>query len=263
MAAGGVMKMFRFPFFPARKKNCPGECHPGVDPVALHIREREQFQEVLETFSATRIEDRLVILDIFLAIEEHLTLAGLEHVVREKKPELADREFLRETMEMFCRCGFARKLEFEQQEPVYEHHHLGLHHDHFICTCCGAIQEFSNPDLERLQLVIAGQFRFHPLQHKMEIYGLCASCMAQRESALSLLQAANGERVRIVGITGGREMRSRLTDMGLAVGDCLEVISNNPSGPCIVAAKGLRLAINAGIAGKIMVTHSCRHAQEE
>lgn len=255
--------MIRFPFFPSWKKNCQECCPSRTDPVVLHAREREQFQEVLETFSSSRIEDRLVILDIFLATEEHLTLSGLGRIVEEKNPELADREFLRETMEMFCRYGFARKLEFEQQEPVYEHHHLGLHHDHFICTCCGAIQEFSNPDLERLQLAIARQFRFHPLQHKMEIYGLCASCMAQRESSLPLLQAANGERVRIVGISGGREMRSRLADMGLAVGDCLEVISNNPSGPCIVAVRGLRLAVNAGIAGRIMVTHSCRHVAAE
>ncbi|MGV1099054.1 transcriptional repressor [Thiovibrio sp. JS02] len=245
-----------------RGKSCGPETTCGQDDGLQHQREREQFQEVLESFRATRIKERLVVLDIFLAIEAHLTLSELENIVREKKPELLDREFLKETMEMFCQFGFARKQTFESLEPRYEHHHLGAHHDHFICTRCGKIQEFANQELERLQRAIAEQFQFHPLQHKMEIYGLCSSCMAQRESALPLAYAANGEQVRIVRIIGGREVQARLADMGLVVGECLEIISNHPSGPFIVASKGLRLAINAGIAQKIMVAHSCRHSHE-
>jgi Fe2+ transport system protein FeoA len=96
----------------------------------------------------------------------------------------------------------------------------------------------------------------------MEIYGLCASCMAQREPALSLQYAANGERVRIVSILGGREVQTRLNDMGLTVGACLEIVSNHSSGPLIVASKGARLAINAGLAKKVMVAHACHHADE-
>ncbi|MHB1014780.1 MAG: FeoA family protein [Desulfurivibrionaceae bacterium] len=83
--------------------------------------------------------------------------------------------------------------------------------------------------------------------------------MAQREPALSLQYAANGERVRIVTILGGREVQTRLNDMGLAVGACLEIVSNHSSGPLIVASKGTRLAINAGLAKKIMVAHACHH----
>jgi len=255
--------MFRFPFFsPTGKANACQEGQGDPENCLQHQREREQFKEVLESFKATRIKERLIVLDIFLAIEEHLTLTGLENIVREKIPDLLDREFLKETMEMFCRFGFAQKLSFESQEPVFEHHHLGMHHDHFICTRCGKIQEFENRELERLQYVIARQFQFHPLQHKMEIYGLCSSCMAQREPSLPLHYAVNGEQVRIVKIMGGREIQARLSDMGLKVGDCLEIISNHPSGPFIIANKGMRLAINAGIAQKIMVSHACRHIEE-
>ena len=253
--------MFGF-FRPVKNKDSKGVALAGLDPQTQHQQEREQFQEVLQSFNASRIEERLEILDIFLSVEEHLTLTGLKEIVREKRPELLDREFLKETMEMFCQFGFAQKQVFETQEPVYEHHHLGMHHDHFICTRCGKIQEFANSDLERLQHEIAHQFQFHPLQHKMEIYGLCAACMAQREPALPLQYAANGERVRIVTILGGREVQARLADMGLAVGACLEIVSNHSSGPLIVASKGTRLAINAGLAKKVMVAHACRHADE-
>jgi Fur family ferric uptake transcriptional regulator len=253
--------MFDF-FRSAKNKGGQGAGPAGLDPQTQHQQEREQFQEVLQSFNASRIEERLKVLDIFLSVEDHLSLTGLEGIIREKRPELLDREFLKETMEMFCQFGFAQKQLFETQEPVYEHHHLGMHHDHFICTRCGKIQEFANQNLERLQHAIAEQFQFHPLQHKMEIYGLCASCMAQREPALSLQYAANGERVRIVTILGGREVQTRLNDMGLTVGACLEIVSNHSSGPLIVASKGTRLAINAGLAKKVMVAHACHHADE-
>ena len=253
--------MFGF-FRSVKNKESKGAAQEVLDPQTQHQQEREQFQEVLQSFNASRIEERLKVLDIFLSVEEHLSLTGLEGIIREKTPELLDREFLKETMEMFCQFGFAQKQLFETQEPVYEHHHLGMHHDHFICTRCGKIQEFANHDLERLQHEIAHQFHFHPLQHKMEIYGLCAACMAQREPALSLQYAANGERVRIVTILGGREIQARLADMGLTVGACLEIVSNHSSGPLIVANKGTRLAINAGLAKKIMVAHACRHGDE-
>ena len=253
--------MFDF-FRSAKNKSGQGAGPAGLDPQTQHQQEREQFQEVLQSFNASRIEERLKVLDIFLSVEDHLSLTGLEGIIREKRPELLDREFLKETMEMFCQFGFAQKQLFETQEAVYEHHHLGMHHDHFICTRRGRIQEFANQNLERLQHEIAGQFQFHPLQHKMEIYGLCASCMAQREPALSLQYAANGERVRIVSILGGREVQTRLNDMGLTVGACLEIVSNHSSGPLIVASKGTRLAINAGLAKKVMVAHACHHADE-
>lgn len=254
--------MFKFPFRTEKKQAGDQACIRELHVHDQHMHERAQFKAVLESFSASRIKERLVVLDIFLSTEEHLTLSSLEEIIRAREPELLDHEFLLETMEMFCNFGFAQKRTFETRETLYEHHHVGAHHDHFICTRCGKIQEFVNPDLERLQMETAAQFQFHPLQHKMEIYGLCSSCMASRESLLPLCYAANGERVRIVQMRGGREVQARLGDMGLAVGTCLEIISNNPSGPSIVAFKDTRLAINSGIAQKIMVAHSCRHAEE-
>jgi len=252
--------MFGFSFRSAKKKTAHNQ--KTGESQTQHQQERDQFQKVLQSFKSSRIEERLKVLDIFLSVEGHLSLTGLEGIIRAQRPELLDREFLKETMEMFCQFGFAQKQVFEAQEAVYEHHHLGMHHDHFICTRCGRIQEFANQTLERLQHEIADQFQFHPLQHKMEIYGLCASCMAQRKPALSLQYAANGEQVRIVSIMGGREVQVRLNDMGLAVGSCLEIVSNHSSGPLIVASKGTRLAINASLAKKIMVAHACRHNDE-
>lgn len=231
------------------------------EPVVVeeHRHDREQFERVLESFKATRIPERLAILDIFLATELHVSISEIMEMVGEARPELRDRAFLQETMAMFCQYGFAQRLDFENQEPRYEHLHLGQHHDHLICTKCGLIQEFEDNVLETLQLKIAESFDFHVLQHKTEIYGLCDQCQASREPTLPLHLAANGERVKIVKVVASREVASRLADMGLVTGVCLEVVSNHPSGPFVVIVGETRLALGSGVPQQILVTHSCRH----
>lgn len=248
--------------FPFRKgRSGAPSCRATFSGEDRHALEREQFVTVLRSFSATRIEERLTVLDIFLSVERHVTLTELEALIRERQPALMDHAFVRETMAMFCQFGFAQQVTFENQEARYEHHHLGQHHDHFICTRCGSIQEFSNEELERLQQIIAREFQFHPLQHRMEIYGLCADCMALRDDTIPLKMAANGERVRIVQLLGDRALQARLGDMGLSVDTCLEVINNHPAGPTIVAIDTLRLAIDGDIAQHIVVAHACRHEE--
>jgi Fur family ferric uptake transcriptional regulator len=235
----------------------------GPTALAAHDVEREQFRKLLAAIHASRISDRLVVLDRFLSVEHHLTLSSLAALMLDSDPALQDIGFLRDTMEMFCQCGFAKKRTFESQEVTYEHQHLGDHHDHFICTSCGRIEEFHNPRLETLQMEIAAGFKFHALQHKMEIYGICADCLARREPNLPLTRAATREKVRIVEVRGERPLVGRLTAMGLRAGQVLEVINNNPAGPIIVALDEVRMALDAEMAEAVIVTHACRHPGQE
>lgn len=251
--------MVKIPFFNGRtrKKTAAGAKH------GEHDVEREQFRKLLAAIHASRISDRLAVLDRFLSVEHHLTLSSLAALMLDSDPALQDIGFLRDTMEMFCQCGFAKKRTFESQEITYEHQHLGDHHDHFICTSCGRIEEFHNPRLEKLQMEIASDFKFHVLQHKMEIYGICSECLDRRELNLPLTRAAAREKVRIVEVRGERPLVGRLTAMGLRVGLVLEVINNNPAGPIIVALDEVRLALDSEMAEAIIVTHACRHQAKE
>ncbi len=251
--------MIKFPLFKNRKK----KTSQAISEIERHNIERQQFREVLESINATRIPDRLKILDEFLSVELHITLPDMLKFIEAGGITDYPLDFLGETMDMFCQCGFAQKNEFETQEATYEHHHLGDHHDHFICTSCGLIREFRNNRLEGLQMEIAAEFNFHPLQHKMEIYGLCEDCLAKREVNPPLELAAVGEKIRIVEIVGNREMQARMASMGLSPGILLEVINNNPGGPFIVAAHDTRLALDLAMAQSILVTHACRHPDKK
>jgi len=250
----------KFPFLSFfKEKSADTSVEQLPETMVEHRHDREQFQTVLQSFKATRVDDRILLLDAFLAIEKHVTVSELAEIISKQHPELMDESFLQETMNMFCQFGFAQRLNFENKETLFEHLHLGKHHDHLICTKCGLIQEFNDYILEERQMKVAADLNFHPLQHKTEIYGLCSKCLALREPSLPLYMAAIGEKVKITSILGGREVMKRLTAMGLIVGANLEVVSSSPSGPLVVIVNETRLALGSSVVEKIMVSHACRH----
>ena len=50
------------------------------------------------------------------------------------------------------------------------------HHDHMICLRCGAVLEFSNRAIEKLQEKEASRKGFMPVRHTLEIVGYCKQC---------------------------------------------------------------------------------------
>ena len=217
--------------------------------------EKENFRALIETDGKEAIQERLNIIDVFLGTEDHVTLEEMCSLLREKGYDYTP-QFVRQSINRMADLGFAQKKQFEGQPIRYEHRRLGRHHDHLICTKCGKIEEFSDEDMERLQISIAAERGFHVLQHKMEIYGLCSQCLARRRPLIPLLIAKQGERVVVREMTGGRIGRARLADMGLRPGDHLEIINNTGKGRIILAHDCTRLAIGRGIAKKIMVSLS-------
>lgn len=53
------------------------------------------------------------------------------------------------------------------------------HHDHMVCTSCGAIREFVNPDIESLQVRAARANQFTMTGHQLLIFGVCGRCAAK------------------------------------------------------------------------------------
>ena len=215
--------------------------------------EKTNFRILIENDNVGRMEDRLNIIGVFLDTEEHVTLEDMMQLLKDAGYDY-DSEFVRQCLNRFVEHGFAQKKTFEGQAPRYEHRHLGKHHDHLICTKCNKIIEFDNNDMERLQLKIASNLGFHMLQHKMEIYGVCAECMERRSPLMPLDMAKSGETVVIKDMSGGKHVRTRLASMGLRLGDTLEIINNNGLGRLIVGHGPTRLALGRGVAQKIMVS---------
>ena len=220
---------------------------------ALHRQEKEQLKKLFHQEHIDRFEDRYNILEAFLQTERHITTGELVQVLNETGYNYS-RDFVRETLKLMCKYGFAQRNRFDNGQLRYEHRHLGQHHDHLICTKCRKIVEFQNENLEHLQVKIAAYNGFHMLQHKMEIYGICFDCMENRVRLMPLAVGKQGERLVIEDFTGGTGSRMRLLTMGLRIGDEIEVVTNIGKGQMVVALKGNRYVLGRGLAQKVMVS---------
>ena len=218
----------------------------------LHNQEKEQFRKLFKQENIDDFEDRFKVLEVFLQNENHLTVGELTELLKEKG-YIVEPDFVRDTLKLMCRFGFAKKNRFDNGQVRYEHRHLGQHHDHMICTKCRKIIEFKEETLEDLQAQIATAYGFHMLQHKMEIYGICSECLKERIQLMPLGMARQGERMIIKDFTGGSSARMRLLTMGLRLGDEIEVVTNRNRGQMVISLDFKRYVIGQGLAQKILV----------
>ncbi len=228
----------------------------------IHRQEKEQFKKLFKQENVDRFTDRFRVLEVFLQTENHVTVSELSDIL-EKSGYHYEINFIRETLKLLCRFGFAKKNRFDDGHVRYEHRHIGQHHDHMVCTRCGDIIEFHDEKLESLQTSIADRYGFHMLQHKMELYGICAECLTGSARSLMLVNAKQGDRLKIVEFNGGSESRMRLLSMGLRIGDTFEVITNQNKGHLVIALDCKRYVLGKGLARKIVAEVMPGTDQEE
>jgi ferrous iron transport protein A len=70
---------------------------------------------------------------------------------------------------------------------------------------------------------------------------------------VQLFDVEPGKRIKVLSITGGRAVKSRLASMGLIPGVELIVVRSGLYGACIVSLKGNNIILGRGIAYKVDV----------
>jgi Fur family ferric uptake transcriptional regulator len=144
-------------------------------PTAAAREERQVLSAYLTRHGLKRSAQREVILDAFLKAGRHVSVEDLLRLVRRKRPDVG-RTTIYRTLKLFQKAGLASELAFGGEarfEPLWKRDH----HDHFICTSCGAIFEFQSPEIERLQDAIADDIGFEIEGHRHHIFGLCRECV--------------------------------------------------------------------------------------
>ncbi len=69
---------------------------------------------------------------------------------------------------------------------------------------------------------------------------------------MPLALACVGEEKTIIDFHAKEEIKKHLTDLGFVKGQTVQVLSSNTNG-LILVVKGVRIAVNKGLASKIMV----------
>jgi Fur family ferric uptake transcriptional regulator len=200
------------------------------------------------------------IVEFFFGADRHVALRDIEDFLRGRGMAV-DLEKAQRTMHLLVDYGFASERRFPDGRERYEHLHIGEHHDHLYCLRCGAIIEFTSPELERLQDQLTREHGFHAFSHRLLIRGLCGTCFGgpeTREVALAAVQA--GGRFRVVRIQedggfgwGHGRCGKRLADLGLVAGTEGEVLSNHGLGLMVLQVAGARLALGQGQTRRVVV----------
>ncbi|MBX7101576.1 MAG: transcriptional repressor [Myxococcaceae bacterium] len=126
---------------------------------------------------STRQRD--LIIDTFFTTPGHLSVEDLWSKVRALDQRVSVATVYR-TMKLLSDSGLAHARNFGDGQTRYEAALGREHHDHLICTRCGAIVEFENDRIETLQDAVAKKHGFAVTSHKMELYGLCKDCQRTR-----------------------------------------------------------------------------------
>jgi len=143
------------------------------------MKEEEILRRYIRNKNLKQSQQRFDILKVFLGVERHLSTEELYKMVQRVNPDVGYVTVYR-TMRLMCECGLARELKLEDGITRYEHMYAHKHHDHLICTSCGRITEVYDDKIEKMQDKLSRKHKFSPSYHKMEIYGLCAECMAKK-----------------------------------------------------------------------------------
>ncbi len=126
-----------------------------------------------------RSRARDAVVDAFLATPGHVSVEELTAIVRRRRPEVGYTTVYR-ALKLLSECGLAAARQFGDGKARFERVLEEAHHDHLICTSCGAIHEFEDPHIEELQEAVAQRHGFQITSHKMELYGTCIRCAAPR-----------------------------------------------------------------------------------
>lgn len=138
-------------------------------------RAKDSFHHYLSTQGLKSTRQREIILNEFLRAGAHLSTEELYLRLREQHPHIGYATVHR-TLKLFAECGIAESRHFGDGQTRYESRAGEDHHDHLICTGCGAIVEFEDPQIEALQESVAKQHGFRIERHRLELYGRCREC---------------------------------------------------------------------------------------
>ena len=123
-----------------------------------------------------RSRSRSAVIETFFRARTHVTVDELTRAVRDAFPGVGGVTVYR-TLKLLARMGYAKEIDFGDGARRYESN-LSAHHDHLVCTVCGKVIEFEDPDIEKLQDLVTRRLGFLPEAHRLEIFGRCRRCVS-------------------------------------------------------------------------------------
>src|ERR687884_907763 len=138
-------------------------------------REIDKFQQFLFKQGLKLTRERAALLREIFATHYHFEADELLFKMKQKNVKIS-RATVYRTLELLVKSGLVRRVHLGEDHYHYEHVSGNSHHDHLVCTACGMVIEFHDPELEQRQREICARKRFTPTFHNLQILGVCDDC---------------------------------------------------------------------------------------
>ena len=146
------------------------------------------FRDSLREHQLPVTQQREAIAQVLFESTRHLSAEDIERKLRDRGDHVGKATIYR-TLNLLVEVGLATEHDFDEGFKRYEAKVGPARHDHLICTSCGDVTEFHEPELDELQAEITSGMGFRPMSRRLKIYGVCADCQ----------ENASGEEYRRVG----------------------------------------------------------------
>ena len=124
---------------------------------------------------------RLAIADVLLGSDRHLSAEEIAGELALRGTAVGTATVYR-TIDVLLESGLVIERDFGEGFRRFEPSRDAPHHEHLLCSACGAVEEFRDERLERITTEAAESRGFVRHRHRLVIHGLCRACQ-RRETA--------------------------------------------------------------------------------
>ena len=135
----------------------------------------ETFRAYLREHNLPITAQRLAIADVLLESGRHLSVEEVAEELDARRLRVGTATVYR-TLEILVQSGLVVERDFGEGFRRYEPARDTPHHEHLICSRCGAVTEFRDERLERMTTLLAEAHGYVRQRHRLVIHGICADC---------------------------------------------------------------------------------------
>ncbi len=143
-------------------------------------RELNRFQDFLSGQGLKLTRERTALVREIFGTHYHFEADELLFKMKGKSLKIS-RATVYRTLELLVKSGLVRRVHLGEEHYHYEHVRGDSHHDHLICTTCGTVIEFQDPQMQARQHEICHRRKFIATSHNLQILGICEACQKKGE----------------------------------------------------------------------------------
>ena len=145
--------------------------------VQVALSPQERFEEFLQSRGMRITQQRKYLIEHVFSRHEHFDAEQLmEQLPKTGQPGHVSRPTVYRTLNEFVDAGLLRRFVLNGRS-VYEHDYGYPQHDHFHCTECNRLLEFTSDALIALRDEVAREHQFRVAGHRFIISGTCSDCL--------------------------------------------------------------------------------------